>query len=77
MSQDDIAHGMGITITVVDDEEVVVDFVSECLRGLGCTVDAFTDPVECFSRLDELRPDILVADLAMPDVNGIMMLKQA
>lgn len=61
-------------IFVVDDEESVLKAVEETLATLGVEVACFVNPVECLQRLQSRKCDLLVADLKMPEMDGIELL---
>jgi signal transduction histidine kinase/CheY-like chemotaxis protein len=65
------------TILVVDDDQQVRRFIAESLRGLGFVV---TDVPDAEVALDALRGgpfDLLVADFAMPGMNGADLARHA
>lgn len=60
-------------ILIVDDEEGIVDYLSELLGNEGYQVDAFTDPqqaLEYFNTSAE-RHALVLTDYTMPVMNGI------
>jgi DNA-binding NtrC family response regulator len=64
-------------VLVVDDEP---DMVDNCVRILGRTgyecVTA-TDPRRALDLLESERPDVLLTDLKMPEVDGMTLLRRA
>ena len=48
---------------------------AEYLRHQGCTVFTAPDGRSGLNKIDELRPDVIVLDLAMPRVDGWTVLK--
>src|SRR5205807_118277 len=58
----------GASILVVDDDPTVAAFLQELLGPTGIHVEGLDDPREVWPSLDELRPDLLVLDLDMPNV---------
>jgi PAS domain S-box-containing protein len=60
------------TILVVEDEESVRALTSSALRKLGYTVLEASGAAEALDhwRNSTRRPDLVVADMVMPDVNG-------
>jgi DNA-binding NarL/FixJ family response regulator len=64
---------MSKTILIVDDNDVVRSIVRIFLETLeNCTVVGEAgDGVEAIVQAQELRPDLIVIDLAMPRMNGV------
>ncbi len=56
---------------VVDDEEAVVQLVSEKLRREGYEVFSATNGQECLRKIREKKPDLLLLDIMMPGLDGI------
>src|SRR5689334_10174788 len=61
-------------VLVVDDEPNLVELVEDVGRGIGCTVVAAADVAEARKVIAEQDVDLLVADLHLPDGNGINLL---
>lgn len=61
-------------VLVVDDEPNLVELVKDVGKGIGCTVIAAADVAEARKVLAEQEVDLLVADLHLPDGNGINLL---
>lgn len=59
------------TILVVDDDPTVAAFLHELLGTAGLHVEGVGDSRRMWPALDELRPDLLVLDLDMPDIDGL------
>ena len=64
-----------IKILLVDDEKPLVKIVSETLRGKGFTVETAYDGAEGLRRFFEVRPDVLIADVMMPILDGFEMVR--
>ena len=60
----------GLTVLVVDDEVDACEAVRQVLEHHGAVVYAAASSAEALNVLPDLRPDVLVADLAMPDSDG-------
>lgn len=58
-------------ILLVDDDESVRDACMELLRVSGFDVDPAKDGFEAFRRLEEAEYDLIIADINMPQVDGI------
>jgi CheY-like chemotaxis protein len=65
------------SILVVDDDKLVRRFMSESLRSLGYEVRDVCDGAEALLALDERRFDLLLADFAMPGMNGAEVARAA
>jgi CheY-like chemotaxis protein len=64
------AGGRPLRVLVVDDEDLLLEVVSQHLLNMGHTVDCFTDPnaaLECFYQSPH---DIVITDRAMPGMTG-------
>jgi signal transduction histidine kinase len=57
-------------VLVVEDEDGVRRFLVECLEMLGFTAVQAANGREGLDRLAETRPDLMIVDFAMPDMNG-------
>lgn len=63
------------SILVVDDEENIVEVMSNALSSEGFTVTATTDPVEAESLVTEQPFDLVMTDLKMEPVDGLKILR--
>lgn len=63
-------------ILVADDEPLVRTTIVEILRSEGYDVVGTKDGVEAVACAQKLRPDIFLADVAMPKMNGIEAAKR-
>ncbi|MHC4170095.1 MAG: response regulator transcription factor [Planctomycetota bacterium] len=61
-------------VFVVDDEVKVLEAVAETLGSLGVEVTCFVNPIECLEHMRREKCDLLVADLKMPEMDGIELL---
>ncbi|UCF15305.1 MAG: response regulator transcription factor [Phycisphaerales bacterium] len=64
----------GQQVFVVDDEASVLKAIEETLVTLGVEVTYFVNPVKCLERLLAQKCDLLIADLKMPEMDGIELL---
>jgi CheY-like chemotaxis protein len=65
------------SILVVDDDKLVRRFMAESLRSLGYEVMDAAEGTEALAALDRRRFDLLLADFAMPGMNGAQVAKAA
>jgi two-component system, NtrC family, nitrogen regulation response regulator NtrX len=64
------------TILVVDDELGIRALLSEILADEGHTVELAEDAAQARRVREALRPDLVLLDIWMPDVDGITLLKE-
>jgi CheY-like chemotaxis protein len=65
------------SVLVVDDDRLVRRFMCESLRSLGYEVSETEDGAHALMLLDSRRFDLLLADFAMPGMNGAELGKAA
>jgi PAS domain S-box-containing protein len=66
----------GIRVLVVDDDADSRDFVAFVLEQDGAFVIAVSSGYEALQVLAEIKPDVLVSDISMPDMDGYMLIHQ-
>jgi len=59
------------SVFVVDNELKVLEVVGETLGSLGIEVTCFVHPAKCLERLSSQKCDLLIADLKMPEMDGM------
>ncbi len=64
------------TVLVVDDDKKVRDFVCETLRFAGYIAIVATDGLSGIQIAEERKPDLIVSDVHMPQLNGFQMLER-
>lgn len=62
------------SVFVVDDEVKVLEVIGETLGSLPVEVTCFVHPSRCLERLCSGECDLLIADLRMPEMDGIELL---
>ncbi|MBD0335304.1 MAG: response regulator [Cyanobacteria bacterium Co-bin13] len=66
----------GICALVVDDETDSRDFASFVLQQAGAKVTTAASAQEALAVLAQTRPDILLSDIGMPEMNGYGLIEQ-
>jgi len=66
----------GVRILVVDDEEYITDLVSLGLRFVGFEVEVAADGRDALARIASSHPDLVVLDIAMPEMDGIEVVQR-
>ena len=64
------------TILVVDDELGIRGLLSEILSDEGHTVELAENAAQARTVRERLKPDLVLLDIWMPDVDGISLLKE-
>ena len=64
------------SILVVDDDPQTLRHVRDALSGTGYSVMVTGDPVEALNITRTARPDLVVLDLVLPDVDGIELMQE-
>ena len=58
----------------VDDEPDALSLVSEVLQAAGARVSTARSAMDALSSLDAEVPDVVVADLGMPQIDGLQFI---
>jgi DNA-binding response OmpR family regulator len=61
----------GSRIFVVDDEPVIASSLAAILRMNGFSARSFTSPLEALAAARSESPDLVISDVAMPDISGV------
>jgi PAS domain S-box-containing protein len=66
----------GVKILVVDDDADTRDYITFLLEQAGAKVMAVASANEAFTLLVQSKPDLLLSDIGMPEMDGYMLLRQ-
>ena len=61
----------GSRIFVVDDQPAIASSLAAILRMNGFSARFFTSPLEALTAARSESPDLVISDVAMPDISGI------
>jgi two-component system OmpR family response regulator len=70
------ADGSPIRAVVVDDEDSLTDLLSMALRYEGWDVRLASDGQRALMTIREFRPDVVVLDIMLPDLDGLTVLSR-
>jgi two-component system, OmpR family, response regulator len=70
------ADGSPVRAIVVDDEESLTDLLSMALRYEGWDVRIASDGQRAIALAREFRPDVIVLDIMLPDIDGLTVLSR-
>lgn len=68
---------MKMNILVVDDDQLVNDFLAEALSRTGHNIDTCLSGEDALEELADKKYDMLVSDIKMKGIDGITLLKEA
>jgi CheY-like chemotaxis protein len=66
----------GLTVLVVDDEKDARRLVKRVLEEFGAAVSMAGSAAEAFDLLPLVKPDVLVSDIGMPEMDGYELLRR-
>jgi CheY-like chemotaxis protein len=66
----------GLRIVVVDDQEEICDLFATILKQYGAEVRAVFSVFEALSAIEMEKPDLLIADIGMPEEDGYTLLRK-
>ncbi|MEH2372082.1 hybrid sensor histidine kinase/response regulator [Nostoc sp.] len=66
----------GLQVLIVDDNADTRDFFTFVLEQFGAIVTAVASGNEALQVLTHSKPDILLSDIGMPEMNGYMLIEQ-
>ncbi len=66
----------GLQVLIVDDDADARELLTTILEQCGAKVTAATCAAEAFDSLSKSKPDVLVSDIAMPNVDGYALIRQ-
>lgn len=64
------------TILVVDDNQDIVNIVTITLEGHGYEVISASSGSDLLRCLENQKPDLILLDIMLPDMNGLEILKR-
>ena len=70
------ANLTGLNVLVVDDEPDARILLKQILAGVGATVVTAGSALEAMNLIGERRPDILISDIGMPEIDGYELLRR-
>lgn len=64
-------------ILVLDDEPDVTELLQYKLEQAGYRVDVLNDPLAFIARVRDFKPDLMILDIMMPELNGLQLCRIA
>src|SRR5689334_8875016 len=77
-SMEDMTGGQlrGARVLVVDDEPSITDAVATALGYEGFDVETAANGRAALARIEDFRPDLVVLDIMLPDLDGIAITRR-
>src|SRR5262249_41577001 len=77
-TMDDMTGGQlrGARVLVVDDEPSITDAVATALGYEGFDVETAGNGPSALARIEDFRPDLVVLDIMLPDLDGIAITRR-
>lgn len=66
----------GKTVVVADDDPTIVEYLELRCRHLGLKVETAYDGLKAVLKVGKVRPDLLILDLNLPDVEGFRVMER-
>jgi CheY-like chemotaxis protein len=70
------AELLGLRVLVLDDEADARELVATVLGECGAHVTTVASAAEAFAAIDRSLPDVVISDIAMPDVDGYAFIRK-
>src|SRR4051794_25679973 len=70
------ADGTAVRVLVVDDEASLSELLSMALRYEGWEIRTAANGAEALRVARDFRPDVVVLDVMLPDMDGITVLRR-
>lgn len=65
-----------ISVMIVEDEKNLMDLYAAELNDLGFAVTAFSTGREAIARIREEKPDVVILDIKLEDMEGLDVLQE-
>jgi DNA-binding response OmpR family regulator len=66
----------GKTVVIADDDPNIVEYLELRCRHLGMQVETAYDGLKAVLKVGKTRPDLLILDLNLPDVEGFRVMER-
>ncbi len=73
-SSQELQSLQGLKLLVIDDEPDALSFLERVLAMCGAEVRTGGSAAAALAAIDDFRPDVLISDISMPDVDGYSLI---
>lgn len=64
---------MNLNIVLVDDDPDILELLTYTFKKQGDFIYAFESPKEAFHFISQNKPDIIISDWMMPEIDGVQL----
>jgi len=65
-----------MNILVVEDNHAILDVITLILESEAFNVDGLNKGAEFMNHVQEFKPDVIIMDIMLPDIDGRVLLKE-
>jgi PAS domain S-box-containing protein len=66
----------GLRVVAVDDDQDALTLLRVVLESAGAQVSTVSSPFDALSRIEQIKPQVVVLDLGMPDMDGFEVISR-
>ena len=63
------------SVLIIEDEPFILEALSFLLEKEGYSLSAFSDGEGCIDFIKEIKPDLIILDMMLPNISGMQILE--
>lgn len=63
------------SVLIVEDEPFILEALSFLLEREGFTLSSFSDGEGCIDYIKQVKPDLIILDMMLPNISGMQILE--
>lgn len=75
MENGNVSNEQSLEVLIVDDDPDTLFTLNEMVQAAGCKTFLAKSGIECLRILEQTKPDLILLDIMMPDMDGFQTLK--